>query len=147
MEKPTDIQIIEGGERVSVLYNNAAAEAFVRQVRPSELRDYLKAESLSETEILKLVASIDSQPVDPDLLALDSFDLLIEADARQNFMHARKQEDRDRNRAARMLEDLKKSHPAVYERIMRETAEGVGSALSSAKLSLGGSGLGASAAS
>jgi hypothetical protein len=127
-EKPTPTQIIAGGESVPVeLDDGTKTTVFVRQVKPSELAAYIEAEAKGEAAVLAMTAGID----DLDTITLDSYDALIEADARQNFTHARKREQREGERAARLMDALKRSNPDLHAELMAQAKRETQSLLSS----------------
>jgi hypothetical protein len=128
---PTDSQIIAGGEEVAVQYRGQPATAFVRQIRPTELTRYMQAESAGEEDVLKFVARISGEPVDLDALDLPSYELLLEADQRQNFTAARAREKREIARAARQLQVLRDSDPDTYRALQRKQSAAMESLLGS----------------
>ena len=118
--KPAPSHILVGGETIDItLPDGTKSSAFVRQVKPSELPAYLEAEARGEEAVLTMVATIDGQPIDPDALTLDSYELLIEADQRQNFIAARKREKREGERAGRMLDSLKTANPSLHAKLIK----------------------------
>lgn len=140
--KPNDEQVIAGGEEVAVVYHGQPATAFVRQVKPTELADYLRREAKGENDILELVATIDGAAVDLSALGLDSYDALIEADQRQNFTAARRKEKREAARAARQLAVLRETDPTTYKQLHGMQEKAMESLLSSLGQSVSGQGVG-----
>lgn len=131
MTKPTHTQIIAGGEEVAVRYRGEEMVAFVRQVRPTELVSYLRAEATGEEDVLRLVVSIGDEPIDLDALNLPSYEALIEADQRQNFTAARAREKRETVRAARQLATLRESDPDSYRALQKRQVAAMESLLGS----------------
>ncbi len=131
--KPAPADIVAGGE-----YINAATQAggtlrvFVRQVKPSELLAYLESEAISEERVLAMVCRDESgNPVDLDELTLEGYEALIEADQRQNFTAARKREKREGERAARQMEALRETNPAMHAKIIESMGAEMKSIISS----------------
>lgn len=141
--KPNDEQVLVGGEEVPVVYCGQRVTAFVRQVRPTELTEYLRREAAGEDDILALVATFDGDPIVLEDLDLDSYDALIEADQRQNFTAARRKEEREAARAARQMAMLREFDPGAYQRLEAAQVEATESLLSSLAPSASEQGAGA----
>lgn len=124
MTQPTSHHLAQGGETIET----NTGPIFVRQVRPVEILDYLRAEAESEEAVLALVCD---PPPDLSALDMESYEALIEADQRQNFTHARRREARETERAQRTLAALKANNPDLYARIEAEQVKLLESTLSS----------------
>lgn len=127
----TDGQLIAGGEVVPLTFKGTLHQrdnAFVRQVRPSEVARYLQLES---DELATLLFVTDLSAVEIDALTLDAYERLVAADRRQNFSAARARERRESERAARQLEVLRETNPEVYAELTAATKGRVESLISS----------------
>lgn len=129
---PTDLQTAAGGEIVDCIYDGREVAIFVRQVTPGQLLDYLRAEAIGEEKVLRMVCALKDfpDPIDLDKLSLDAYEALIEADARQNFTHARRREAREAARARRTMEGLAASNPELHARLTAEQGKALESMLS-----------------
>lgn len=131
-KKVTEAQVIAGGEIVEINYRGAKTTAFVRQVRPTELTQYLQAEATGEEAVLAMVATgSDGDTIDLNELDLASFEALIEADQRQNFTAARAKEKRETARAGRQLAILREGDPDTYRELQKKQTAVMESLLSS----------------
>lgn len=129
--KPTDAQVLAGGEEVPICYRGQPVVAWVRQVTPRELLDYLRSEAEGEEAVLALVVRIEGEPeVDLDQVDLEGYEALIEADRRQNFTHARRREERETARAMRQLQQLRDSDPETYRKVQQMQGQALESLLS-----------------
>lgn len=131
MNEITDQEMIAGGARVSVrTLQGESLEIFVRQMKVSELADYLRAEARGDVPLLEQVTGQPKEVLES--LTLDSFEALLEADRKQNFSYARQKEKRDMERLARQMEQLQRTSPEMYA----EAQSQVKAAMESAILSL-----------
>lgn len=113
---PTGQQIIVGGESVQCVSSTGEpSTVFVRQLRPSELGAYVEAEAKGELFPLILTTGLGLEELDD--ISLDSIEALIEADARQNFTHARRHEKRRAAVVERQLDVLRVQSPEAYAKM------------------------------
>lgn len=129
--KPTEAQILAGGEEIELVYNGRQATAFVRQVKPSELTEYLRREAEGDDSVLSMVVTVNGEGIALDAVDLDSYEALIEADKRQNFTHARRKEERETARAVRQMELLRNADPESYRKMQAAQGKAMESLLSS----------------
>jgi hypothetical protein len=130
-QKPQDHHIVAGGEEVPVTIAGRSLRAFVRQVRPTELDDYLRAEEQGEEAVLAMTTTVEGQSVDPDALSLEDWEALVAADERQNFTYARAREKRVAARAERQLAQLRAANPDLYKRLQAKQETAMESLISS----------------
>ena len=130
-QTPSDQHVVAGGERVPVHIGGKRALAFVRQVRPTELDAYLRAEEHGEEAVLQLTATVEGSPIEPDALSLEDWEELVAADARQNFTFARAREKRLAARAERQLAQLRAYNPELYKSLQKKQEAAMGSLISS----------------
>lgn len=128
MNEITDQQILAGGARVSVkTLQGEALEIFVRQMKVSELTDYLRAEAKGDIPLLEQVTGQPQEVLES--LTLDSFEALLEADRKQNFSYARQKEKREIERLARQMEQLQRTSPELYEEVKQKQKAAMESAI------------------